>query len=87
ILPLSLFVLPAFLSLFWGLAGFFVYRIGRTAESRLIYAALFIGLAELLRSVIFTGFPWNSPSHLILTHDNLSQIASLVGQSGSVFLV
>ncbi len=87
ILPLSLFALPAFLSLFWGLAGFFVYRIGRTAESRLIYAALFIGLAELLRSVLFTGFPWNSPSHLILTHNNLSQIASLIGQSGSVFLV
>ena len=86
-LPLSLFALPAFLSLFWGLAGFLVYRIGRTAESRLIYSALFIGLAELLRSVLFTGFPWNSPSHLILTHDNLSQIASLIGQNGSAFLV
>ena len=87
ILPLSLFALPAFLSLFWGLAGFLVYKIGRTAESRLMYAALFIGLAELLRSVLFTGFPWNSPSYLILTHDNLSQIASLIGQNGSVFLV
>ncbi len=87
ILPLSLFALPAFLSLFWGLAGLLVYRTGRTAEARLIYAGLFIGLAELLRSVLFTGFPWNSPSYLILTHDNLSQIASLIGQNGSVFLV
>ena len=87
ILPLSLFVLPAFLSLFWGLAGFLVYRIGRKSETRLIYSALFIGVAELLRSVLFTGFPWNSPSHLILTHDNLSQIASLIGQNGSVFVI
>ena len=87
ILPLSLFALPAFLSVFWGLAGLLVCKIGRTAEARLLYSALFIGLAELLRSVLFTGFPWNSPSHLILTHDNLSQIASLIGQNGSVFLV
>ena len=87
ILPLSLFALPAFLSLFWGLAGVFIFKCGRTAESRIMYSALFISISELLRSVLFTGFPWNSPSNLVLTNDYLSQVVSLIGQSGSIFLV
>ena len=87
ILPLSLFALPAFLAIFWGLAGFFVFIFGRTIKSRLLYTVIFIGLAELLRTVLFTGFPWNSPSQLILTHVYLSQIASVIGQTGSVFLI
>lgn len=87
ILPFSLFLLPAFLAIFWGLAGLFVFICGRTTSSRLLYAVIFIGLAELLRSVLFTGFPWNSPSQLILTHVYLSQIVSVIGQNGSVFLI
>ncbi len=87
ILPLCLFALPAFLAIFWGLAGLFVFMFGRTIKSRLIYTVIFIGLAEYLRSVLFTGFPWNSPSQIILTHVYLSQIASVIGQNGSVFLI
>ena len=87
ILPFALFALPAFLAMFWGLAGFFVFLCGRTIKSRMLYTAVFIGLAELLRAFLFTGFPWNSPSQLILTHLYLSQIASVIGQNGSVFLI
>ncbi len=87
ILPICLFALPAFLALFWGLAGFFVFICGRSIKSRLLYAVVFIGLAELLRTFLFTGFPWNSPSQLILTHVYLSQIVSVIGQNGTVFLI
>ena len=87
ILPFTLFALPAFLAMFWGLAGFFVFMCGRTIKSRLLYTAIFISLAELLRALLFTGFPWNSPSQLIFTHLYLSQIASVIGQNGSVFLI
>ena len=87
LLPFSLFGLPAFLAIFWAFAGLFVFICGKTIISRLLFSVLFIGLAELGRSVLFTGFPWNSPSHLILTHVYLSQIASVIGQNGSAFLI
>ena len=87
LLPFSLFGLPAFLAIFWAIAGLFVFICGKTIISRLLFSVVFIGVAELGRSVLFSGFPWNSPSHLILTHVYLSQIASVIGQNGSAFLI
>ena len=87
ILPFSLFALPAFLSLFWGCAGILVFLSGRTVVSRLVFCALWIGVAEIFRSILLTGFPWNAPAHLILANEYLSQIASVIGQNGASFLV
>lgn len=78
-LPLAVFLLPAALALFYGLATalarlFWDHELGRIAA----LAAAF-GFAEWLRSFLFTGFPWNAIGYAIMPIPLLMQPVAAVG--------
>ncbi len=77
--PFALILLAAFLSTFWGLA-FWCTSLKNDYESKfksLLKLAAFLSLAELLRSFLFTGFPW-----VIL---GVSFVETPLGQTLSIF--
>lgn len=57
--PIALLGLPLILALFWAAAGFAAGRIWARADVRAIGFMGLIGVAEILRAFVFTGFPWN----------------------------
>lgn len=78
--PLTL--LPGGLALFWGLAGSLYARFAPDGPMRIaLFAVLFTGV-EFVRSVAFSGFPWNLPGHVFEAGTPISQMASLIGALG-----
>ncbi|MCV3239794.1 apolipoprotein N-acyltransferase [Mesorhizobium sp. ZC-5] len=81
-LPLAVLALPALLAVFYGLAAvlarlFWTGDIGRIAS-----LAVGFGVAEWLRSVVFTGFPWNPIGYAAMPIPLLMQSVSVVGVIG-----
>ena len=56
--PFALLFLSSGLALFWGAAGALAHRLGRTPFWRHLALVLALGLAELARGYVLTGFPW-----------------------------
>lgn len=81
-LPLGVLGLPAVLALF-PFAGMLAARLLLRFNFP-IWPALIagLGIAEILRGFLFSGFPWNSFGIALATHLHLMQAASLVGQNG-----
>lgn len=73
--PFALIFMAGGLALFWGLA-FWIARRGS-----ILALAVFWTLAGLLRSYIFTGFPWALPAYG-WTETPLIQMVSLIGPHG-----
>lgn len=72
------FVLTAVgLGLFWGLAGWVAARM----PSRVFGVAALLAVVELLRGVVFTGFPWAQVGHLWLGSPG-EQVFALLGATG-----
>lgn len=62
--PFSAIGLPIYLSLYYGLAATLLSKF-RSSQTLFIGAlAAFFAIAEYLRGVLFTGFPWNLPSYI-----------------------
>jgi apolipoprotein N-acyltransferase len=89
-LPLAVFGLPAFLALYYGLAAAFARMIWSDGWGRIAALALAFGIAEWLRGVLFTGFPWNAVGYGAMPVPILMQSAGVVGIASinalSVFL-
>ena len=74
LIPLTIFLIPAFLAMFYGLISlfFFVFKTKKKISSFFVFSIVF-GIIEYIRGSIFTGFPWNliaysfSDQHLILS--------------------
>ena len=80
--PLALCGLPALLSFFPAIGSIFFKNINLThLTGYLSFVGLF-GLIEWLRSVIFTGFPWNLYAYSWAGIPQMSQIVSLIGVYG-----
>ena len=84
-LPISALGLPLFLGLFWGFASFISYSLSANPSIRLIGLGLWLGLAELARGTVLTGFPWNAPGQAFLALDLTAQAGAFVGQYGLNF--
>ncbi len=82
LLPLGVIGLPAVLALFPAF-GFALARLFWSAGALRIFALAFgLGVAEWLRSWLFTGFPWNSFGQAFANHLVLAQLASVIGSDG-----
>ena len=99
LIPFSLVGLPLFLGLFWaaafaaahviiGRSQNIMMKMGFNANAaHLTVLIVLLSLAEYLRGVVLTGFPWNAPG-LIMAHDAWGlHIASVIGTWGSTLLV
>jgi len=81
-IPLGVIGLPAVLSLFFAL-GFVAARLmWSTGAQRVCALAAGLALAEWLRSVLFTGFPWNIVGMSLGAVPSTAQGAAFVGLHG-----
>lgn len=78
-LPLAILGLPAYLALYYGFATFLARLIWTDGLTRLFALAGAMGLAEWLRSTLFTGFPWNAIGYSMMPFPTMMQSVSLVG--------
>ena len=81
-LPLAVLALPALLAVFYGLAAALARLFWTDGLGRIASLAVGFGVAEWLRSVVFTGFPWNPIGYAAMPIPLLMQSVSLVGVIG-----
>ncbi len=80
LIPFTIILIPAFLSIFYGLITFFIFflKFKKTLSLFFLFALLF-GLSEFLRGFILTGFPWNLISFSFSNQIEILQIISFTG--------
>ncbi len=87
IAPVALLLLAAFLGVFWGLGFALSFYLFSPPLQRQFMAVIMLALAEYLRGIIFTGFPWNIPGLVLVQSDLTLAILSVVGAWGGSLLV
>jgi apolipoprotein N-acyltransferase len=80
LIPFAIFLVPAFLGIFYGLITFLfaAFYSRKVINSFFIFSILF-GTIELIRGYILTGFPWNLISFSFSENKNFIQILSIIG--------
>ncbi len=81
-LPFAVTLLPAFLALFYAVPLAASYMFWTKGPERLLTFSLVIFIADLLRSYLFTGFPWNLIGHSLTGQLELMQSVSIFGLLG-----
>jgi apolipoprotein N-acyltransferase len=90
LIPFSLTLLPGFLALYSaGLAACYKkinqkFLLKNNYQKILLFALLWL-VAEVLRSFIFTGFPWNLLGYSLMFNDAVMQSAAFIGVYGLSF--
>ena len=83
LIPFALIFIPLFLSIFYGLATYCFFKIGmKKPVSNLFLFSLLLGVAEFLRGIILTGFPWNLIAFSFSENIEILQILSFTGTYG-----
>ena len=80
LIPLTFFLIPSFLAIFYGLVSFFfrILKPKSKAVSFLIFSLLF-GVLEFVRGSILTGFPWNLIAYSFSNILEFLSITSILG--------
>ncbi len=81
-LPLAVVGLPILLALFFGLAAVLARPFWSNGLGRIFGLAFGFGIAEWLRTFVFSGFPWNPVGFAAMPVPLLMQSAHLVGVVG-----
>lgn len=85
-MPLGVIGLPAVLSAFFAL-GFAAARLmWSTGGQRIFALAAGLGLFEWVRSIVFTGFPWNALGMALGSVPTTAQAAAFIGLHGLTLL-
>ena len=83
LIPITLFFIPAFLALFYGLISFvFLILKPKKVISSFFLFSLIFGLSEYIRGSILTGFPWNLIAYSFSNHLEILNIISFIGTYG-----
>ena len=80
LIPLAIVIVPAFLSLFYGLASFLflILKPKKNLSSFFLFSLIF-GTIEFIRGTILTGFPWNLIAYSFSNHIEILNITSIIG--------
>lgn len=81
-LPLAVVGIPFALAFFYGFAAVIARSLWSNDIGRIAALAFGFGLAEWLRGVLFTGFPWNAIGYAAMPVPLLMQSVSLTGMVG-----
>lgn len=81
-IPLAVLVLPAILSVYFGLAAALARAFWVEGPLRILALAISFALFEVLRGTLFTGFSWNEIGVLAAPVPLLMQSVSVVGLHG-----
>ncbi|MDC3184531.1 apolipoprotein N-acyltransferase [Candidatus Pelagibacter sp.] len=83
LIPVTLFLIPAFLALFYGVISFLfiIFKTKKVISSFFLFSLIF-GLAEYVRGSILTGFPWNLIAYSFSNHLEILSITSIIGTYG-----
>ena len=83
LIPLTIFIIPGFLSIFFGLISyiFIIFKSKKIINSFLIFSLIF-GVLEFLRGSILTGFPWNLIAYSFSNQSEILSITSVIGTYG-----
>ncbi|MBU0584542.1 MAG: apolipoprotein N-acyltransferase [Alphaproteobacteria bacterium] len=81
-LPIAVVGIPALLAIFYAFACALAWLLWTNNISRIAALAFAFGLAEWLRTFLFTGFPWNPIGFAAMPTPLLMQSVKLVGVIG-----
>ncbi|MFP5077680.1 apolipoprotein N-acyltransferase [Rhizobium sp. YIM 134829] len=81
-LPFAVLGLPAFLAIYYGLAVSLARLLWSDGWGRIAALALGFGVAEWLRGILLTGFPWNAIGYTAMPVPVLMQSSAIIGISG-----
>ena len=83
LIPLTIFLIPSFLALFYGLVSFLflIFKPKKKISSFLFFSLIF-GILEFIRGSIMTGFPWNLIAYSFSNQLELISITSIFGTYG-----
>lgn len=80
--PFAILGPPFYLSLYWFFSGFIVGLLWTKGIARFFVLAFALGLAEWLRALLFTGFPWNALGYTAMPTPIFMQTDAIVGLYG-----
>lgn len=86
-IPFAVVLLPAIMALFYGFAAALARLAWSDGLGRILALAAAFGVAEWLRTFVFTGFPWNPVGYAAMPIPLLMQSVSVVGSVGMNTLV
>ena len=83
LIPITIFLIPSFLALFYGLISylFIILKPKKIISSLLVFSTIF-GILEFLRGYILTGFPWNLIAYSFSNQLEILSITSIIGTYG-----
>lgn len=84
---LAVALLVLYLSIYPGLTCYFTKKFATTRISFILLFSTFWTISEILRGIIFTGFPWNLIGYIAYDIPYFSQIADIFGVYGVSFLL
>ncbi len=85
-LPLAVLALPAALACFHGIAVALAALCWGHPVGRIAALAAGFGIAEMLRAVLFTGFPWNPVGAMLMPAPLFMQASAFIGIDGMTLL-
>ena len=83
LIPITIFLIPSFLAIFYGLVSFIflTYKLKKILSSLLFFSLIF-GIIEFIRGSILTGFPWNLIAYSFSNQIEFISIISIIGTYG-----